>query len=77
VVAWGDLAEYIAEFRKGDEVYVLGMLTQEEIERAGKKESKTRVRAHIIRPVRKRSGGGTDPSAQQRDTAERWEAPPF
>jgi single-strand DNA-binding protein len=79
VVAWAELAEYVGEaFRKGDTVYVLGQLTQEEIEKAdGKKESKTRVRAFVVRPVRKRYGTGDPGKVQQEEATADVEPPPF
>jgi single-strand DNA-binding protein len=56
-VAWGDLAQYAADhFHKGDEVYLLGQLTQEEYEgRDSKKVSKTKVRVITMTPTRRAS----------------------
>jgi single stranded DNA-binding protein len=78
VLAWNELAEYVVEaFRTGDQVYVLGVLTQDTVEKDGKKESKTRVRALVIRPVRKARGHG-DPAKVQQETAPVGvEPPPF
>jgi single-strand DNA-binding protein len=58
-VAWGEVAEAIGEnYRRGDELYVLGELTQQKVPgkdgKAG--QSKTKVRVQVFRPVRKRSG---------------------
>ncbi len=79
VVAWAELAEYVNNaFRKGDRIYVLGELCQETIEKAdGKKESKTRVRALVIRPVRKRYGTGDPDKVQQETVTAGVEPPPF
>lgn len=46
--------EFADQFQKGDQIYVFGELTQEEVPAAGgKKESKTRVRVLWVRGVRR------------------------
>lgn len=68
VQAWGELGESVADrYRRGDELHVVGQLTQEEVQGAGdKKDRKTRVRALVVTGVRKgRQGdpGDIDPDA--------------
>jgi single-strand DNA-binding protein len=69
VEAWGSLAEEAADsgVTKGCEVYVMGELTQQTIEkRDGEKESKTRVKAHIISVTRRPVGDRGPAPAKQR-----------
>jgi single stranded DNA-binding protein len=57
VSLFGWLAEQVAEedLGKGEEVYVLGELSQRERQRKdGSKESKTRVEAKLVWPTRRR-----------------------
>jgi single-strand DNA-binding protein len=63
-VAWAELGEFVGEtFHRGDQVYVLGSLTQEVIEKDDKKDSKTKVRCTMVRLVAKRrsAGDGVEP----------------
>lgn len=58
-VAWAELAEQIGDtYRRGDQLYVLGELTQEKLpDKDGKPgQSKTKVKVLVCRPIRKRSG---------------------
>jgi single-strand DNA-binding protein len=60
VNAFGLTAETLAALDKGDEVYVLGQLSQRTIEKKdGTKEQKTRVDAHVVVVTRQRSGGSS------------------
>lgn len=66
--AWLSLAEEIADsdLKKGDEVYVVGRLSQSKIEKPdGKSESKTRVEVLAWSLVRSRRMSSTRVNAQQ------------
>jgi len=52
VVAWEDAAEVVARIGKGTVVLVIGQITQQEVEKNGRKESKTKVRALTVQVVR-------------------------
>lgn len=71
-VLWFEQAEKFAEtYHKGDQIYLVGQLTQDEVEtREGKKERKTKVRVMWTRGLRR----STKPPAQ---AAEELPAPPF
>lgn len=70
----GSIAEDTAEkdLQKGDEVYVLGRLTQREVEKSdGSKERKTRVQGAVISVVRRGR-----PRAAQQPQQSGWTANP-
>lgn len=52
VVAWEDAAEVVARIGKGAVVLVTGQITQQEVEKNGRKERKTKVRALTVQVVR-------------------------
>lgn len=75
VEAWAWLAEQVGEMGlvKGEGVYVLGELTQQEREKQdGTKERKTRVRAAMVQPFRRRAANYSPP---QQDSGQ-WGGPP-
>lgn len=79
-VAWGDLAEYVGgQFKRGDEIYVLGTLEQQPANpEAGRKDSKTKVRAGVVRPIRVRKPGTpTEPGNGSEQESWEPEAPAF
>ena len=56
VNVWGDLAQYLSTQRleKGEMIHVLGELDQSSWEdKDGKKQSKTRVKAHLIQSMQR------------------------
>lgn len=66
--AWGWLAEKVAGIglSKGDEVFVLGKLSQREFEKKdGSKERKTRVVAYLVEPTKMRQDGRSQPTTPQ------------
>jgi single-strand DNA-binding protein len=76
---WEAEAESFADLglERGDEIYVLGALDQRVIEKKdGSKESKTRVRAQVVHPTRRRSlaRGGREPFPLEHrpDPSEVW-----
>lgn len=65
VTAWSSLGEEVAEadLRKGDEVYVLGKLTQSKFEKSdGTSEQKTRVAMISYSVIRSKSGATQRPA---------------
>lgn len=72
VQAWGWLAEELATLSlgKGDEVYVLGSLSQRSFERKnGDKESKTRIRALTVTPTKRRAPSAPPAAGPEFDPA--------
>jgi single-strand DNA-binding protein len=66
VTAWASLAETLMDdggLHQGDVVYVIGELSQREIEKKdGSKERKTGVTAHVVQVVRRKAASNRRPS---------------
>lgn len=60
IIASEDVAEVVTRIRQGSAVHVVGELTQQEVEKAGRKERKTKVRALVITILRTPTGAGDD-----------------
>lgn len=70
VEVFGPMAPRCANLNRGDEVYVIGELTQHEREKKdGTKEKKTRVRALQVTLTRKSRGGSGRSPAPRSDAA--------
>jgi single-stranded DNA-binding protein len=62
---FGSEAKPMRTFAKGDKLYVLGELSQEDVETEdGQVTSKTRVKAHLVWPVDLKEKQVTDPPEQ-------------
>lgn len=84
VTAWASLAEDLMNdggLTQGDVVYVIGELSQREIEKKdGSKERKTGVTAHVVSVVRRKgsrpspatSGGGFTPPSGAQQGSDPW-----
>lgn len=69
VQCWEKTAEIAGEFRKGDPVIIEGRVITDTWEKDGKKQSKTRVRAHRVYPLTWPDGGGSRAATKDNSAA--------
>lgn len=78
VVFYGEWAEIVSQRHRGDELYVIGEISQEVREKSdGKTETKTKVRGHWFNVTRRSSGRTRSVEQTQKDDGYDPDEDPF